>query len=289
MVRRQVCSRQRKSVSIALWIVSSGLLVVLAGIFGAPFAFKALGLHPDFEGQRYILPEGKALIIATNHDRLGEGGRETGVFLSELSAPYYEFLDGRMSVEVASIEGGKIPIDPWSFKWFIRSDYDERYLSDPVLQSKVRNSLRIDGLDFTQYDVVFLAGGWGAAYDLGYSDALGQKVSEVYAAGSVVGGVCHGLLGLLHATDESGRPLVQGRHITAVTDKQVEELGISITPQHPERELRAAGAIFESETAFRDIFANHVVVDGRIVSGQNQNAGPEVANRMIEVAGGTRR
>jgi putative intracellular protease/amidase len=289
MVRRQVRSRQRKSVSIAFWIVSGGLLVVLAGIFGAPFVFKALGLHQDFEGQRYVLPKGKALIIATNHDRLGESGRETGVFLSELSAPYYEFLDGRMSVDVASIEGGKIPIDPWSFKWFIRSDYDERYMSDPVLQSKVKNSLRIDELDFTQYDVVFLAGGWGAAYDLGYSEALGQKVSEAYAAGSVVGGVCHGLLGLLQAMDESGGPLVQGRQITAVTDKQVAELGISITPQHPERELRAAGAIFESETAFRDMFANHVVVDGRIVSGQNQNAGPEVANRMIEVAGGTRR
>jgi putative intracellular protease/amidase len=289
MVRRQARPRQRKSVSIAFWIVSGGLLVVLTGIFGAPFTFKALGLHQDFEGQRYILPEGKALIIATNHDRLGESGRETGVFLSELSAPYYEFLDGRMSVDVASIEGGKIPIDPWSFKWFIRSDYDERYMSDPVLQFKVKNSLRIDELDFTQYDVVFLAGGWGAAYDLGYSEALGQKVSEAYAAGSVVGGVCHGLLGLLQAMDESGGPLVQGRQITAVTDKQVEELGISITPQHPERELRAAGAIFESETAFRDMFANHVVVDGRIVSGQNQNAGPEVANRMIEVAGGTRR
>ena len=86
-----------------------------------------------------------------------------------------------------------------------------------------------------------------------------------------------------------GEPLVQGRRITAVTDKQVEELNIDITPMHPERELRAAGAIFESETAFRDMFANHVVVDGRIVSGQNQNAGPEVANLMIMGAGGTRR
>ena len=91
------------------------------------------------------------------------------------------------------------------------------------------------------------------------------------------------------ARDENGRPLVRGRRITAVTDKQVEELGISITPQHPERELRAAGANFESETAFRDMFANHVAADGRIVSGQNQNAGAEVANVMMKVAGGTRR
>ncbi len=96
-------------------------------------------------------------------------------------------------------------------------------------------------------------------------------------------------LGLLNAVDENGDPLVEGRRITAVTDKQVKELGIDITPQHPERELRAAGADFESSSAFRDMFASHVVVDGRIVSGQNQNDGPEVANLMIKVAGGSRR
>jgi putative intracellular protease/amidase len=194
-----------------------------------------------------------------------------------------------MSVDVASIKGGEIPIDPMSFKWFIKSEYDERFLSDSAFQSKVKNSLLIDDIDLTPYDIIYLAGGWGAAYDLGYSTVLGRKISEAYAVDKVIGGVCHGLLGLLLARDENGQPLVRGRRITAVTDKQVEELGISITPQHPERELRAAGASFESATAFRDMFANHVVVDGRIVSGQNQNAGAEVANMMMKVAGGTRR
>ena len=273
------------------------LLILLVGLvtvgfavgLGLPALVKGMGLHPDYEGQRYLLPEGKALIIATNHDQLGDGGRETGVFGSELTAPYYEFLDGRMHVDVASIDGGEIPFDPLSFRWLIKSEYDDRFTSDPVLQSKVEQSLHIDTIDFTQYDIIFLAGGWGAAYDLGYSEVLGRKISEAYADGSVIGGVCHGLLGLLLATDEEGKPLVRGRRITAVTDKQIEELGITITPQHPERELRAVGANFESATAFRDLFANHVVVDGRVVSGQNQNAGPEVANLMMKTAGGTRR
>lgn len=266
-------------------LLALGLVVVLA----LPMILHGLGLHPAYTGQRYMLPQGRALIIATNHDQLGEDGRATGVFASELTAPYYEFLDGRLAVDVASIEGGEIPVDPWSLRRSFRTEYDERYLSDPILQSKVENSLRIDDIDFTGYDVIFLAGGWGAAYDLGYSKLLGQKISEGYAAGAVVGGVCHGLLGLLNAEEENGDPLLEGRRITAVTDKQVRELRISITPQHPERELRAAGAFFESKTAFRDLFADHVVVDGRIVSGQNQNAGPEVANLMINVAGGTRR
>jgi len=271
-------------------IVLIALIIIGVSVrLGLPVVMTGMGLHAEYEGQRYLLPEGKALIITTSHDRLGDDGDETGVFGSELTAPYYEFQEGRMSVDVASIKGGKIPIDPISFKWFIKSEYDDRFLSDLVLKGKVNNSLLIDDIDFTKYDIIYLAGGWGAAYDLGYSQVLGQKITKAYAAGKVIGGVCHGLLGLLLARDENDQPLVRGRRITAVTDKQVEELGISITPQHPERELKTAGAKFESATAFRDMFANHVVVDGRIVSGQNQNAGAEVANLMMKGAGGTRR
>ncbi|MCP4754837.1 MAG: hypothetical protein GY866_28510 [Proteobacteria bacterium] len=144
------------------------------------------------------------------------------------------------------MKGGQIPIDPISFQWFIKSGHDERYLADPVLQEKVKGSLLIDDIDFTQYDIIYLAGGWGAAYDLGYSRVLGQKITDAYAAGKVIGGVCHGPLGLLQADDKNGQPLVRGRRITAVSDKQVEELGITITPHHPERELRAARASFKN-------------------------------------------
>ncbi len=257
--------------------------------FGLPAALSAAGLHAPTQGQRYLLLDGRALIICTSHDRLGDGGAKTGVFGSELTAPYYEFSDGRMDVDVASIRGGEVPIDPMSFKWFVKSEYDVRYLSDPVLQQKVKNSKNISEIDFTSYDIIYLAGGWGAAYDLGVSEVLGRQITAAYAAGKVIGGVCHGPLGLLLARDENGAALVKGRRMTAVTDKQVRELDISITPQHPERELRAAGALFESRSALRDMFANHVAVDGRIVTGQNQNAGAEVARKMMRAAGGNRR
>jgi putative intracellular protease/amidase len=206
-----------------------------------------------------------------------------------LTVPYYAFLDGGMTVDVASIRGGQIPIDPSSFLWFLETPAEKRYQEDPEFEDKVKNSRKIDGVDFTQYDIIFLSGGWGAAYDLGTSETLGRKISEAWVAGKVVGGVCHGPLGLLLAKDETGEPLVKGRRLTAVTDKQVEQLGITMTPQHPERELRAAGALFESETALQDMFANHVVVDGRLVTGQNQNAGSKTAQEMMRIAGGSER
>lgn len=270
---------------LAASLVAVGALVVAA----LPAILQGFGLHPEFEGQRFLLPERRALIIATSHDRLGEGGAQTGVAASELTAPYYEFKGGRVAVDIASIRGGTIPFDPMTLRRAIRTDYDERFLDDPVLQSKVKNSIRIDDLDFTRYDIIYLAGGWGAAYDFGQSEVLGQKITVAWAAGKVIGGVCHGPLGLLRAKDENGQPLIKGRRVTGVTNKQVAELDISITPMHPERELRAAGAVFESTRAFRDFFANHVVVDGRLVTGQNQNGGAEVANLMMKAAGGTRR
>jgi putative intracellular protease/amidase len=269
-------------VIIAIVIVVLGLVVWL----GLPAGLRAMGLHPHYRGPQVQLPGGKALIITTSHDRLGESGSKTGVFGSEMTAPYYEFSDGGMKVDLASIKGGPIPIDPMSFKWFIKSEYDNRYLKDPEFQRKVNHSLRIDNIDFTNYDIIYLAGGWGAAYDLGTSEVLGRKISQAFGAGKVIGGICHGPLGLLLAKDENGAPLVKGRRLTAVTDKQVKELGITMTPQHPERELRAAGARFESQMAFRDVFANHSVVDGRLVTGQNQNAGAEVANKMMMTAKG---
>ena len=71
--------------------------------------------------------------------------------------------------------------------------------------------------------------------------------------------------------------------MTAVTDKQIGELGITHTPMHPERDLRAAGVEFEAKNRLLDLFANHVVVDDRIVTGQNQNSGAETAHKMMEV------
>jgi putative intracellular protease/amidase len=199
-----------------------------------------------------------------------------------MTVPYYAFSDAGMAVDIASIKGGPIPIEGQSLRWPLASPADKRYLGDPAFQSKVQRSLEISAVDADRYDIVFLAGGWGAAYDLGQSAVLGEKMTEAYANQAVIGGVCHGPLGLLNAKAADGSPLLKGRRISAVTDKQIEELGITFTPMHPERDLRAAGVVFEAESKFRDMFATHVVVDGRIVTGQNQNSAAEAAHKMME-------
>ncbi len=245
---------------------------------------QRVGMHPeDTETIELDLTGRRALVIATNHGVL-EVGKPTGVFASELTVPYYAFLDAGMTVDVASPDGGVIPVDPQSLKPVLRTDACDRFLADGELKEKVNDSLAVGTLDMADYDIVYLAGGWGAAFDLGTSEELGRQVTIANEHDRVIGGVCHGPLGLLQAEGKDGSPLVEGRRVTAVTDKQVRELGIESTPQHPETELRELGAEFESETRFRDPFANHWVVDGDLVTGQNQNAAPMVAREMLELS-----
>jgi putative intracellular protease/amidase len=262
------------------------VLLLVIGRLGLPHLLTGLGLHPHYDVPEMDLSGKRALVVTTSHDTLGDTGKSTGVFASEMTAPYYAFLDSGMEVDVASIQGGQIPIERQSLKWPIASKPDKRYLKDPMFQSKVSRSFQIDQVDMTQYDIVFLAGGWGAAYDFGQSAELGEKVAMAYSNDAVIGGVCHGPLGLLQAYGEDGELIIEGRRISAVTDKQITELGITHTPMHPERDLRAAGVVFEAETKFRDFLANNVVIDGRIVTGQNQNSATETAVKMMQVLAG---
>lgn len=244
---------------------------------------QRLGLHPaEREEAALDLRGARALVVATNHGVL-DVGVPTGVFASELTVPYYAFLDAGMTVDVASPRGGVVPIDPASMKEAVRTPDDDRLLADPQLRAKLMQSLAIAEVDPAAYDLVFFAGGWGAAFDLGQSAELGAKVSDAYAHGAVLGGICHGPLGLLQVRRGDGGLLVEGRRLTCVTDRQIQQLGVEITPLHPESALRAAGARFEgARHPLRDFFADHVVDDGDLVTGQNQNAGPRVARLMMQ-------
>jgi len=246
-------------------------------------ALQRIGLHPnDREAAPLAMAGTKALCVATNHGVL-DLGVATGVFASELTVPYYAFLDAGMQVDVASPRGGIVPVEPLSVKEALRTPDDDRMLGDDVLRGQLMQSLAIADVDFAAYDIIYFAGGWGAAFDLGQSEELGTRVSAAWSAGRVIGGICHGPLGLLRARRPDGELLVKGHRLTAVTDRQVHQLGVSITPLHPESALRAAGALFESRThPVRDFFANHFVADGDLITGQNQNAGPMVARLMMQ-------
>jgi len=112
----------------------------------------------------------KALIITTSHSSLdtidaktGEKlktGKATGVYSSEMTEPYYTFLDAQLEVDVASILGGKIPIETLSLRPLVRTESDVRFLNDPVFKRKTTRSKSIGEINIKDYNIIFLAGGW---------------------------------------------------------------------------------------------------------------------------------
>jgi len=93
----------KKILKIALGII---VLLGLFVRFALPSILHKAGLHAAYEdAKEYDLKGKKALIIATSHGVLnapGETtGNPTGVMASEMTVPYYEFLDAGMEVDVA--------------------------------------------------------------------------------------------------------------------------------------------------------------------------------------------
>lgn len=270
------------SYPIIIIILVSAAIVGITAYF-LPRILGLLGFHRHLPKQAFNVAGKKALIVTTSHDKLGDKGKPTGVFASEMTTPYYSFSDNGMIVDIASMKGGTIPVEVMSLRWPVASWSDKRFKKDEELLEKVNNSRNIEDIEFSAYDVIFFAGGWGAAYDLGYSEVLGKKVSQAYIKGSLMGAVCHGALGFKNAMDEEGVPLVKDRKIAAVTNKQVKELGITSTPLHPETEMKKLGAKFESKKSLLDLFSTHVAVDGQFVTGQNQNSGQEAAYEIMKL------
>lgn len=262
-------------------LIGVALLALIVWL-GLPLFLHSIGLHPTYDVPTFNLQGKRALVITTSHGTLGETGKSTGVFGSEMTVPYYAFLDAGLEVDIASIKGGEIPVEPFSMGWPLATPQDKRFKKDPAAMEKLRNSIPISQVAPHEYDVYYMAGGWGAAYDLAQSEILAELISRANSNGKIIGSVCHGALGLVSATDDNGDPIIKGRAVTGVTNRQIKQLGIEVTPKHPETEMRRVGAHFESETAMIEMLASHVVVDGNIITGQNQNSGSETSHRILE-------
>ena len=137
----------KKIQKVALSLIILGLVVVLA----LPMIMTKAGLHPEYEGKEFNFNNKKALIIATNHGVLNKPnetiGKPTGLFLSELSIPYFEFKDANIDVTIASINGGLIPVEPTP--WFIETKEDRIFNESSELASLLTNSLSIKAVSYT--------------------------------------------------------------------------------------------------------------------------------------------
>ncbi|HYD68276.1 type 1 glutamine amidotransferase domain-containing protein, partial [Azospirillum sp.] len=161
----------------------------------------------------------RVLIVATSHAEMGGTGHKTGVWLEELAVPYYALKDGGAEVTLASARGGAIPFDPRSLP--DQGEVPEaarRFLDDKDAMRAARTAPSVDQVAGQPFDALFLPGGHGTMWDLPDSDALALLVGSYLDDRRVVAAVCHGPAGLVRAKRGDGRPVVEGKRVSAFTN-----------------------------------------------------------------------
>ena len=255
----------------------------------------------------------RVLLVVSNHGELGDTGQATGVWMAELTHPYWALADSDLDVaiDLASPSGGDAPIDAFSVRFdfdeflatgepatgeaandrFMESEQTRHWIdtrtvtvdnpdgsTSEVVEHRFVDTLRLGDIDPADYDAVYFAGGNGAMWQFPDSADVHRTIREFYESGKIVSAACHGTAALLNTTLSDGSYLVEGREVTGFSTAEEEYLGqAEIMPLLLQETFGERGATY-IET---DPWTPNVVIDGRVISGQNPPSAAGVGEALV--------
>ncbi|RDK05755.1 type 1 glutamine amidotransferase domain-containing protein [Cupriavidus lacunae] len=220
------------------------------------------------------------LMVLTSHDQLGNTGHKTGFWLEEFAAPYYVFKDAGADITLASPKGGQPPIDPKSDDPGAQTDATRRFQGDEAAKAALASTLTLDQVKADDFDAIFYPGGHGPLWDLAEDKRSVALIEQFDRAGKPVGAVCHAPAVFRYAKGADGEPLVKGKAVTGFTNSEEEAVQLTkVVPFLVEDMLKANGGRF---TRGED-WASHVVVAGRLVTGQNPASSEAAAQALLKM------
>lgn len=212
------------------------------------------------------------LFVVTNAAVIGPHQRPTGYFFPEIAHPVGVLDRAGIAVEFASPLGGTPPEDG-----FDAEDASQVDFRDSKAHRRLSRSRRLADVDVLDYDAVFFPGGLGPMVDITGNPDVQAVVSSAWNAGMIVSAVCHGPSAFLGVTLEDGTPLVRGRRLTAFSDAEEDGYADQDVPFDLEKALRDEGALYEAT----DPWQPKLVVDGRLITGQNPQSGSVVGEALV--------
>jgi putative intracellular protease/amidase len=220
----------------------------------------------------------KILMVMTSHDKLGDTGKKTGFWLEEFAAPYYVFKAAGAEITLASPKGGQPPLDPSSDVEGAQTEATKRFKGDEVAQKALAHTAVLADMKAEDFDAIFYPGGHGPLWDLAEDGDSKRLIEGFFATGKPVGTVCHAPAVFRYTVGNDGKPLVSGKQVTGFTNS--EEHGVGLTDVVPfliEDMLKKNGGDYQKG----DDWASFVVVDGKLVTGQNPASSEEAAQKLL--------
>lgn len=233
----------------------------------------------------------RVAIIASNPAVSKQTGWPIGFWWSELTHPYWEFVEHGYDVEIYSPDGGKLEGDKWS------DPRDEsRYSADDLIslgfvssanhRKLVEESKPMRDLSVEAFDAVLYIGGQGPMYTFYDDDRVPKLAARFYEAGKMTAVICHATCILLKTRLSNGKLLVEGKTWTGFANSEEQYadayVGQKIQPFWIETEARK---IPDTNFVVAGRFRPHAVRDGHLVTGQQQYSGSAAAKLVIEALG----
>lgn len=225
----------------------------------------------------------KILFVLTSHSKIDRLSKPTGWYAPEVAHPFYVFREAGYTIEWASPAGGESPLDPSSVDAYKDDAEVKKFLADEtgwkhtkVLKDVVKHVKFVD-----DYAAVFYPGGHGPMYDLPFDEESKKVIAGFYEAGKPTSAVCHAPAVLANVLLADGTHLVKGKKVTGFSNSEEEAVGLAeAMPYMLETRLGEVGA--EYEKAGED-WAEHVVVDGNLVTGQNPASAKGVGEAVVKL------
>lgn len=216
----------------------------------------------------------RILIVATSNAKLGDSGKETGYWMSEVTHPWKVFLDAGYDVDFVSPLGGNCPVEGVD----LSDPINKEFVESTKGQEKISHSMNRRKSIQRDYQAIFYAGGHGVMWDFPENKELAEIARDIYEQGGVVSAVCHGPAGLVNIKLSNGEYLIKGKHINCFSNDEEKNVGMDgIVPFLLESKLVERGAIYEKS----DMFQPHVVSNERLVTGQNPMSAKSVAEAVV--------
>ena len=220
----------------------------------------------------------KLLIVTTNYSGCAcnkpfcDCISATGVYLEEFAVPYLVFQKSDVETVVASPLGGLSPVDENSMSCSNPEEWDDCI-------KILRDTKKLSDLNLEEFDGVYFPGGHGPMFDLAEDKETARLVEYFFNSNKLVSAVCHGPAGLVNAKTPDGKSIFNQKRVTSFTN---EEEGIvklkELVPFLLEDRIKELGGIFEAAKPWQE----HVIVDGNLITGQNQNSALLIAEKILE-------
>lgn len=222
----------------------------------------------------------RILITVTNVPEYQKVGMRTGLWLGELTHFWDVAEQAGYSMDIASPQGGRVPIDPESLSHEALAELGtEKRYRDRKFMDLLDNTKRLSEVNLEDYDAIYLTGGHGVMFDFPQSENLETLMARFYETGRVVSTVCHGATGLLNVNLSNGEPLIRGKRVTGFSWPE-EELAnrADAVPYNLQEELRKLGADYSTG---EKPFETHIVEDCRLITGQNPSSARAVGEAVV--------